>query len=339
MKSVPIIGITMGDPAGIGPEVVLKALTHRETAEACRCVVYGSIGVMQEAAELIGWDGRIVQLEHAASAEAEEHTLQVISCGEEHPYPKGEVSRQCGELAFQAVNRAAADAMGGIVEAVSTAPLNKESLRRAGYPWNGHTELFAELTGTEQYAMMLVEGNLRVVHVSTHVSLKQAISLVRTKRIVSVIRLVHDALCDMGIPSPRIAVAGLNPHAGEGGLFGEEEIREIIPAVKETADLGASGPYPPDTVFSRTMGGEFDAAAAMYHDQGHIALKTAGFKYERGGKVSISGVNITLGLPIIRTSADHGTAFDRAWKGTADERSMLSAVLSAAEMVKNRRSR
>jgi len=343
----------MGDPAGVGPEIILKALMHKDAAEAGRYLVYGSPEVMKEAAQLIQWPGEILTVWEAPECRFADHTLEVISCGNTsvQSYPKGKISGDCGDLAFRSVRRAIEDALNGSIDAAATAPISKEALRAAGHQFAGHTEIYAHFTHTADYTMLLMEGNLRVAHISTHVSLKQAIELVQKERIVTVIQLVHDALIRMGISQPRIAVAGLNPHAGENGLFGREELDEIIPAVTETQHLGASGPYPPDTIFSRAAAGQFDAVIAMFHDQGHIPLKMAGFHYadsdESGendasdeqkntGKVKMSGINITLGIPIIRCSVDHGTAFDIAWKGKADESSMVSAVVTAAAMAETR---
>jgi 4-hydroxythreonine-4-phosphate dehydrogenase len=293
---------------------------------------------MKQAAVLLGWKGRIISVGSPTECRFDERTLEVINCREMEPegYPMGQVSAASGDLAFQAIRRAISDAQSGLIDATATAPINKEALSAAGHKFAGHTEIYAHYTGTDDYTMLLVEGNLRVAHVSTHVSLRQAVDLVKKDRIISVIKLVHEALIGMGIKHPHIAVAGLNPHAGEKGLFGREEIDEILPAIAETTELGAEGPYPPDTVFSRAAGGEFDSVVAMYHDQGHIAVKMAGFRYGEGEGPKISGINVTLGTPVIRCSVDHGTAFDRAWKGIADESSMLSAMVMAANMARKK---
>lgn len=330
----PIVGITMGDAAGIGPEIILKAYEVPEARDAADYLVYGSPAVMARAASFVGWKGRILEVSGPEACRFEPGTLEVVSC---RPVTLdeckiGEVSAACGDLAFLAIKRAIEDALAGKIDATATAPLNKDALSQAGHKFAGHTEIYAYFTGTTDYTMLLMEGPLRVVHVSTHVSLREAIDRVKKDRVVTVIRLVHEALTGMGIANPRIAVAGLNPHAGENGLFGREEIDEIRPAIAEAKSLGAIGPFPPDTVFSRASGGEYDAVVAMYHDQGHIAVKMAGFRYggEEGPK--ISGINVTLGTPVIRCSVDHGTAFDRAGKGTADEGSMVSAMVAAAGM-------
>lgn len=339
MKRKPIVGITMGDAAGIGPEIVLKAYDDPEARAAGDYLVYGSPEVMDRAAAFVGWSGRLREVDSPLDCRFEPRVLEVVRCRalSLSDCPVGEVSAPAGDLAFESIRRAIADALAGHIDATATAPINKEALSLAGHQFAGHTEIYAHFTKTVDYTMFLLEGALRVAHVSTHVSLRRAISLVKKDRIVAVVKLVHDALTGMGFPSPRIAVSGLNPHAGENGLFGREEIEEIAPAVAETAHLGALGPFPPDTVFSRAAGGEYDAVVAMYHDQGHIPVKMAGFRYGGGEGPKISGINITLGTPVIRCSVDHGTAFDRAGKGTADPHSMVSALIAAAGMVVGRR--
>ena len=339
MPEKPIVGITMGDAAGIGPEIILKALLNPEARGAARYLVYGSPAVMERAASFVGWKGRIREVAGPAGCRFEAGALEVVSCRKIEPEEcrVGEVSSACGDLAFRSIRRAIEDALAGLIDATATAPINKDALSRAGHKFAGHTEIYAYFTNTSDYTMLLMEGSLRVVHVSTHVSLRQAIELVKKDRVVSVIRLVREALIGMGIANPRIAVAGLNPHAGENGLFGREEIEEIAPAVAAAAGLGALGPFPPDTVFSRAAGGEYDAVVAMYHDQGHIPLKMAGFRYGGSEGPKISGINITLGTPVIRCSVDHGTAFDRAGKGTADEGSMVSAMVAAAGMARSKK--
>jgi 4-phospho-D-threonate 3-dehydrogenase / 4-phospho-D-erythronate 3-dehydrogenase len=335
----PIVGVTMGDAAGIGPEIILKAYDRAEVRAAADYLVYGSLGAMESAVPCVGWKGRLRRVSEPGDCRFESGVLEVIECGElpQGSYRMGQLSAVAGELAFQAIRRAIEDALAGRIDATATAPINKEALALAGRKFAGHTEIYAHYTGTKDYTMLLMEGALRVAHVSTHVSLLEAISLVKKERIVSVLRLLHDALVGMGIDEPRIAVAGLNPHAGEGGLFGREEIDEIAPAVKAAADLGALGPFPPDTVFSRAAGGEYDAVVAMYHDQGHIPLKMAGFRYGGEDGPKISGINVTLGTPVIRCSVDHGTAFDRAGKGVADEGSMCAAMMAAAGAARSRK--
>jgi 4-hydroxythreonine-4-phosphate dehydrogenase len=238
---------------------------------------------------------------------------------------RGQVSPEAGQAAYEYIQRAVRLALEGEAAGVVTAPINKEALHAAGVPYAGHTEMLAALCGVKDVAMLLVSGKLRVSHVSTHVSLRQAVERVNVERIMQVVGLTHEALRRTGLATPRIALAGLNPHAGEGGLFGNEESDIISPAVEAARAEGmdVAGPYPPDSVFLRASQGEFDAVVAMYHDQGHIPIKLLGF-YE--------GVNVTLGLPIVRTSVDHGTAFDIVGTGRADERSLVAALRLAAQM-------
>ena len=241
-----------------------------------------------------------------------------------------------GKASFEYVSKVIELAKEGSIDATITGPIHKEAIQQAGYHYAGHTEIYAELTGTKNYAMMLAEGSFRVAHVSTHVSLSEAIQRVKKERVVNVIRLAHEALKKMKIENPRIAVAGLNPHAGENGLFGKEEIEEIIPAIEEAKHSGfaAEGPFPPDTIFPKMKGGQYDLVVCMYHDQGHIPTKLLGFNYDhQSGKwEGLSGVNITLGLPIIRVSVDHGVAFDKGGKGEANAESMMQAIKYGAEL-------
>jgi 4-hydroxythreonine-4-phosphate dehydrogenase len=230
-----------------------------------------------------------------------------------------------GNAAFEYVKKATELAMKKKIDAIATAPLNKEAMHKAGHVYPGHTEILAKFTEAKDYAMFLYDEALRVIHVSTHISLLDAIKGLRKERVAAVIDLAHNTMIKLGYENPRIAVAGINPHAGEGGLFGDEEIKEIIPAIKlkRSEGINVEGPEPPDTVFLRAKEGSFDVVVAMYHDQGHIPLKLLGFH---------SGVNITVGLPIIRTSVDHGTAFGKAWKGIANESSMKEAIKLAIKL-------
>ena len=306
----PIIAITMGDPAGIGPEIIRKALQNEEVFRQCVPIVYGDSGI------LAGIPAEVRQATRAPLC-----ALRM-----------GTVSREAGQAAGDSVLAAAAAVLDGEAEAMVTAPLNKEAMTLAGFPFPGHTELLAEATGTTNYAMLLVSDTLRVIHVSTHVSLREAIERVQTARVFGTIHLGIKACRDLGIAAPRVGVAGLNPHAGENGMFGDEDAEEIAPAVALVQDAGfdVSGPHPPDTLFARAIKGEFDLVVAMYHDQGHIPVKLHGFD---------TGVNITAGLPIIRVSVDHGTAFDIAGQGIASEKSLLEAIRLAAQMAIAKRNR
>jgi 4-hydroxythreonine-4-phosphate dehydrogenase len=249
----------------------------------------------------------------------------------------GELSARAGDLAFLAVRRAIELAIDKQVDGTVTGPINKESMNLAGHRFAGHTEIFANFTGTEKYAMLLAEGNLRVIHVSTHVSLREACDLVKKDRVLDVIRLLDDALRRMGIKKPFLGVAGLNPHSGDGGLFGFEEEEEILPAIEQARDEGmhVEGPVPPDTIFALARGGHYDGCVAMYHDQGHIPFKVLGFEWDEKRKKmkDVGGVNISLGMPVIRTSVDHGTAFEIAGKGMASPTALKNAIEYAVKML------
>lgn len=328
MTRLPIIAITMGDPSGIGPEVILKALAHPRIYDVCRPLIVGSVEIFQQAAAALP-TRPVASLEAVASAaDASDSPSRVAVLDIPADLSKIEVGvegTESGRIAVESVRKAVALARAGEVNAIATAPLNKRAMHMAGFRYPGHTELLAELTDTRDYSMMLVTPHLRVVHVSTHVSLRAAIERVQEPRILTVIGIAHRTLVRMGIESPRIAVAGLNPHAGESGLFGQEEIEIIGPAIEKAQAQGynASGPFPPDTIFYRASKGEFDIVVAMYHDQGHIPIKQSGFE---------TGVNVSVGMPFPRTSVDHGTAFDIAGKGIASEGSMIEAIELAARM-------
>lgn len=314
----------MGDAAGIGPEVIVKALLHREVYEHCRPVVVGDLGRLELAATRCGLHPHFeaVAAPHLASDEV--GTIDVIDLGVIDPdLPFGELSAQAGEGAYRFVERAVQLVSAGEISAICTAPLNKEGLHAAGHRYPGHTELLAELTGMSEVSMMLAAQNLRVIHVTTHIGLIDSVKRIDPGLVERTIRRGHRVLVGTGIVEPRIAVCGINPHAGEHGLFGRgEEEAKIVPAIDAvTADgIDARGPLPADTVFFRAARGDFDLVVAMYHDQGHGPIKILGLE---------AGVNITLGLPVIRTSVDHGTAYDIAGTGTADEGSMIEAIRQA----------
>ena len=338
----PILGISMGDPAGIGPEIAVKAFGHENIYDICRPLVVGDAGVMKDAVRIIGLPVKIRSINEVEEAGFQYGTIDVIDLKnvDISKLTYGKVSQMAGKAAFEAVKKVIELAMDRKIDATITGPINKEAINLAGFHFSGHTEIYAHFTKTEDYSMMLVHDNLRVVHVSTHVSLREACDRVKEDRVLKVIQLANSACRRIGIENPRIGVAGLNPHAGENGLFGNEEIDEIIPAVKKAKTLGLNvdGPIPPDSIFSKAIGGGYDIVVAMYHDQGHIPLKVKGFKWnEKLGKWdAISGVNITLGLPIIRSSVDHGTAFDQAGKGTASELSLIHAIEYGVKMVQNK---
>ena len=327
----PILAITMGDPAGIGPEIIVKALASPRLWSACRPVVVGRLPVMETAARALGAGIGFAPVDTAAESAAGSRCLLVETGPEgDRVPPPGRASAAGGRAAIEAVTGATHLALDGFVDAIVTAPISKEAIRAAGSPFPGHTEMLASLTKARRHAMMLVGGPLRVSLATIHVPLAQVPSLITARGVRAVIELTWEAVRLFGLRRPRIAVCGLNPHAGEAGIMGDEEQLVIAPAVRAMAKKGVpvSGPYPADTIFHRAARGEFAAVVAMYHDQGLGPLKTLAFD---------TGVNLTLGLPIIRTSVDHGTAFDIAGKGRASEQSLLAAVELAATMARNRR--
>ncbi|RIK34162.1 MAG: 4-hydroxythreonine-4-phosphate dehydrogenase PdxA [Chloroflexi bacterium] len=328
----PLLAITLGDPAGIGPEIVVKALRHGKVYEQCRPLVIGDRRILARAASWLGVAAQAYEaVQTPATGSYTPGTITLLDLGNADPaeIQPGQVSAAAGRAAVAYVLTACDLALARKVDAVVTAPLNKEAMNLAGFHYAGHTELLAERTGAEKVSMLLTGPKLRVVHVSTHVSLEEAIRRVTTARVAEVIDLAQRSCQALGVAHPRIAVAGLNPHASEGGLFGDQEAREIVPAIEQARGRGldVSGPLPPDTVFLRAVKGEYDIVVAMYHDQGHIPMKLLAFD---------SGVNVSIGLPIIRTSVDHGTAFDIAGAGQAREESMLAAIDVAVQMAKAR---
>lgn len=341
----PILAITMGDPAGIGPEIVVRALSHESTYQKCRPIVTGDANVMRKAVSLLGLNLQVNAVDEVKAAKFEYGTIDVfdLKCVDAESFEFGKVAAQCGNAAFVSIRKAIDLAMAEEVDGTVTAPLNKEALNLAGHHFDGHTEIYATFTHTKKYAMLLADEHLRVIHVSTHVPLRKACDLVKKARIIEVTELIDDACRQFGIENPRIGIAGLNPHSSDNGLFGDEEALEIIPAVAELAARGfnVSGPVPPDTLFAKAKCGQFDGCVAMYHDQGHIPFKVVGFNWnaETGKMDSVKGVNITLGLPIIRVSVDHGTAFDVAGKGIASEDAMMISIDYATKMAINRRNK
>ncbi len=335
----------MGDPAGIGPEIVVRALSHESTYQKCRPIVTGDAKVMRKAVSLLGLELQVNAVDEVKAAKFEYGTIDVydLKCVDADSFEFGKVAAQCGNAAFVSIRKAIDLAMAEEVDGTVTAPLNKEALNLAGHHFDGHTEIYATFTHTKKYAMLLADEHLRVIHVSTHVPLRKACDLVKKARIIEVTELIDDACRQFGIENPRIGIAGLNPHSSDNGLFGDEEALEIIPAVAELAARGfnVSGPVPPDTLFAKAKCGQFDGCVAMYHDQGHIPFKVVGFNWnaETGKMDSVKGVNITLGLPIIRVSVDHGTAFDVAGKGIASEDAMMISIDYATKMAINRRNK
>src|SRR5262245_4658785 len=341
MPDRPIIGISMGDPAGIGPEIIAKALSRPKVHELCRPLVFGDAGVIRQAIGFVRAPVSVAAVDKVAEAKFDPRTIDVFDL-KNVDLPRlrlGKVSAMAGHAAFEGVRVMIEAAMKAEIAATVTAPIHKEALALAGHHFPGHTEIFAHFTGTSDFTMMLAAENLRVVHVSTHVSLRQACDAVKRERVFKVINLAHDACRKLGIANPKIGVAGLNPHASDGGLFGSEERDQIIPAIEDARanDINVEGPEPPDTFFAKAVGGAFDICVAMYHDQGHIPVKIKGFHYDARERkwVSVNGINVSLGLPIIRTSVDHGTAFDQAGKGTASDASLVDAIEYAAKLAQS----
>ena len=322
----------MGDPGGIGAEVIVAA--YPDLVEHARIVVIGDSEVLTTAVESRETDVEIRPVASAAAASADPEAIALLDLDNVSELVHGEVREEYGRASLEYVERAIELAQEGAIDAIATAPINKGATRLAGAEHAGHTGLLAERTGVSEYSMMLIEGPLRVTHVSTHVPLREAIDRVTTDRVASTIDVTDGALRDLGLENPTVAVAGLNPHAGEDGLLGSEDAGEIAPAVENARKGGidVEGPISPDTVYVRAAGSEFDCVVSMYHDQGHIPIKTLGFG--EGG--TVSGVNVTIGLPIIRTSVDHGTAFDIAGEGVASPRSMIDAIRVAAQATRSR---
>src|SRR6185312_507766 len=338
----PIIGITMGDPASIGPEIAIKAVTAPEIRAICKPVVIGDARLMAFTLDHLRREGRIRPVRTVGEARYEPNVIDVLDMQtvDMQQFAWGRISPMAGHAAFEAIREVIALAMAGDIDATVTGPINKKSINEAGHHFAGHTEIYAHFTNTSKYAMLLVEENLKVIHVSTHVSLRQACDLVKKNRILEVIELLHNGLQQLSESNLKIGVAGLNPHAGDNGLFGTEDDLEIKPAIAEAIRLGyqVDGPVPPDTLFAKAATGAYGGVVAMYHDQGHIPFKLNGFKWnkEKQQMESVKGVNITMGLPIIRTSVDHGTAFEIAGKGIASPDAMVLAIETAVRLCRYR---
>lgn len=325
----PIIGITMGDAAGVGPEIIVKALEHSSIYDICRPVVIGDAKMLERAIEITESQAVIHKVSNVSESK---FTLGTIDCVDMDLLPAnlpfGEISPLAGDAAYQFLKKAVELAQAGDIQVICTAPLNKAALHLGGHNYPGHTEILGSLTNTEDYSMMLTTPKLKVIHLTTHQGLISAINSITPERTHKVIKLAYDTLTRAGYENPKIAVCGINPHCGENGLFGNgEEEEKLIPGIQKALSEGieASGPHPADTVFFRAMRGEFDVVVACYHDQGHVPVKVSGFE---------DGVNITVGLKggIVRTSVDHGTAFDIAGKNIADEKSMIAALQSGVDL-------
>jgi 4-hydroxythreonine-4-phosphate dehydrogenase len=316
------IAITMGDPAGVGPEIVVRTLSDVMIRESCIPVVVGDRIVLEEAVRVTTSPLKLNLIQSPAEALSSD-VLNIIDMDSITTFEKNRATADNGRACVGYIRKAVELALSHEVDAMVTAPITKEALKLAGMHWPGHTEMIAEMTGTRDFAMMLAGGPLRVILVTIHTSIKSVPAMITRDAVLKTIRLAYRACEMMNIKNPRIAVAGLNPHAGEAGMFGDEEINAIVPAVEAARASGieCSGPHPPDTLFHKAYKGGIDIVVCMYHDQGLIPLKMIAFD---------TGVNATIGLPIIRTSPDHGTAYDIAWKGVADPSSMVEAITFAA---------
>jgi 4-hydroxythreonine-4-phosphate dehydrogenase len=329
--SRPIIAITMGDPSGIGPEIIMRSLAHAEVYETCRPLVVGDAGRLRRAGAIVKSRLEVHPLCDPAEGRFQAGTVDAVDLGGvAADLPFGKVSAAAGEAAYRFIERACALVVAGKADAICTAPISKEALHAAGHRFPGHTELLAHLTHTSEVSMMLTAPKLRVIHVTTHIGLLDAIERIDPGLVDRTIARGRETLVKAGIASPRIGVCAINPHAGENGLFGRgEEAVKIEPAVAACQARGwaVEGPLPADTLFFRAARGDFDLVVAMYHDQGHGPVKVLGIE---------AGVNITVGLPVVRTSVDHGTAFDIAGTGAADERSLLEAIRQAIALAPKR---
>ncbi|MBQ8934637.1 MAG: 4-hydroxythreonine-4-phosphate dehydrogenase PdxA [Lachnospiraceae bacterium] len=362
MSNLPILGITMGDPFGNGPEISVKALMDPALYERCRPLIVGDMSSMDYAAKVAkkvsGLEVKLNPIKSVAEAKFEYGTIDVLDMGivpadkipntldldAPKPFKIG-ASELGGEAAFNYVKKVIELAMAGEIDATVTNALSKEAINMAGHHFSGHTEIYSHYTNTKKYTMMLAHENLRVVHVSTHVSLREACDRVKKDRVLECIHLANEGMKDLGFENPKIGVAGLNPHCGENGMFGTEEIEEIQPAIDaalaEGINIPEKAPTPPDTVFSKALGGWYDIVVVMYHDQGHIPLKVKGFVYNHEKKAwdAVAGINVTLGLPIIRASVDHGTGFGHAGDGHANELSLTNAIDYAIQLGKARKAK
>ena len=314
----------MGEPGGVGPEVIVKALSCAEVTDCCTPVVIGDAGVLNEAVRLSGLSLEVRSISGISHSKPVAGIIEVFNIKSGLPFERGIPSGNAGKALVDYIKKAVELAKRNEVDAIVTAPISKESLKLAGYPWPGHTELLAELTNTKDFAMMFTSERLKIILCTIHMALKDVPGKINEKLVLKTIRLAKMGTGMLGMENPRIAVAGLNPHAGEAGIMGKEELSAITPAIEKARKEGIniSGPFPPDVVFHKAYNGEFDIIVCMYHDQGLIPFKMLAFD---------SGVNVTVGLPIVRTSPDHGTAFDIAWKNTANPSSMLEAIKLASK--------
>ena len=330
MNKPPVVAITIGDACGIGPEVVLKALVHEDVRAACRPLLIGAMPIVKLSRDQFAQSLKLRRITDIAQADYAADALECLDLQNLVPgdAPRGHLSPKAGKAAAEFAIKAGELAMQRKVDAIATAPLNKEAMRMGGVHYIGHTELYQAIAGNPPVATMLISGTLRVVHVIQHMSLLESLKHINQDSVLHTIHTTHDGMRQLGFANPRLGVCGLNPHNGEGGLLGNEEIEVIAPAVRAAQAQGiqVEGPFAADSIFFRAVRGEYDCIVAMFHDQGHIAIKTYGFD---------RSITVTLGLPFIRTSADHGTAFDIAGKGIANETSMAEAIKLAAQLASN----
>ncbi len=327
----PVLAITMGDVNGIGPEILAKALARESVLESSRLVVLGCPRIYEKACAKTAGSPLPVPVDSLEEALKVDSGVPFFTANVEVPeYRPGVLDVRAGACAMAWLAEAVDWTLSGAVQGIVTCPINKEGIRRAGYSCQGHTDFIADRTGAPEYRMSLFADKMRIVHLTGHLSLRAALAEVKRPRIVRTVEIAHDALSQLGLERKRVAVAGLNPHAGEAGAFGNEEVEEIAPAVAQcvVAGIDCTGPYPPDTVFKRMYDGEFELVVAMYHDQGHIPLKLIAMD---------DGVNVTLGIPNVRTSVDHGTSYEIARKGIAREHSLIAAIRLAGQLIASRR--
>lgn len=320
------IALTMGDPGGIGPEIIIKAISSGIVRKKIIPVIIGCESILKEASNIVGVSIEFRTSHGHTTSDLPDDMVYLTPIDEREAFKKGEASKTGGDVSVACIQKAVQMCVGGEVDAMVTAPISKEALHRAGFSWPGHTEMIADLTGSERVGMMFIGKSLNIMLVTTHVPLVSVSNLITEEKVYESILLAEKACGMLSIRSPRIAVAGLNPHAGEGGLFGDKEKTSISPAIEKARAEGLSvlGPFSPDIIFKRAVEGEFDIVVAMYHDQGLIPFKMLYFD---------TGVNATIGLPIIRTSPGHGTAYDIAWKGVASPKSIIEAILVAERMI------
>ena len=335
----PFLAITMGDPSGIGPEISIKALKNDEVYEKCIPIIIGDYEALKIANEITKTNYNLHEIKDPSKAIGKKGTIDFINLGflSSGNWEMKKVNKISGDAAFNYVVTGIKLAMENKVQGVITGPINKEAIHLAGHNYSGHTEIFADYTNTKDYGMVLMNDKIKVIHATTHVSMRKACDLITEERIYKVIHLAYDSLKMMGIENPRIGVAGLNAHASENGLFGDEEAKAIIPAISKVQKEGINveGPIPPDTVFVKAVAGKYDIVVAMYHDQGHIPLKLLSFSFD-SKNTSVKGINYTAGLPIIRVSVDHGTAFDIAGENIASEESLIDSIILGAKIAEQK---